>query len=240
MPRYKFAWANLPPALLAALAREWGLPSKGDTADALREAYGARPGEDFVRDAWDVLRDHWLARDPVALRAVVDGLWQPGPRNGYLSPVTQKARLEWVRKRNNSPRLREVVLEQFISAGEARHAEASSAAPRVNRETAASFSRSGRGRAKPGEARSPSSTPPDHGETNGKLGEPSEPARVPLVPDKKPGNSMSGNGSAMAGGEPTVETARPRSGGSQVITGSMKNQVDKVGTPSGQAASPTP
>ena len=50
MPRHKFSWANLPAALLKAFHRD--LPVDGpDPTEALREAYGTRPDEDFVAGA---------------------------------------------------------------------------------------------------------------------------------------------------------------------------------------------
>jgi hypothetical protein len=59
MPRYKFAWSNLPPELLKALVRDLQLDGS-EPVEALRAEYGARPGEGFVLDAWDCLRDRWL------------------------------------------------------------------------------------------------------------------------------------------------------------------------------------
>ena len=57
MPRYKFKWSNLLPSLLEALCRD--LPDVDDYDDnpagALREAYGARPDEEFIREAWPTL-----------------------------------------------------------------------------------------------------------------------------------------------------------------------------------------
>ncbi len=83
MPRYKFAWTNLPGALLMGLVRDLGL-DRADPAESLRTAYGARPDEDFVRDAWPVLLDRWLARNSAARAAVVDGLWGSRPRRRRL------------------------------------------------------------------------------------------------------------------------------------------------------------
>ncbi len=59
MPRYRFRWEQLPGALARRLARD--LQLTGEPVAALREGYGARPGDDFVRDAWPFLRGAWLA-----------------------------------------------------------------------------------------------------------------------------------------------------------------------------------
>jgi type I restriction enzyme M protein len=112
-----FAWTNLPAQLLKGLARDLQL-SSSDAAGALGAEYGARPNEDFVAEAWEALRERWLARDPKALAAVVDALWRPSQRDGYRRPSTGKDKLAWLRKRNNAGRLREVVLSEFIAAGE--------------------------------------------------------------------------------------------------------------------------
>ena len=116
MPRYKFAWTNLSPAVLKGLMRDLRLDG-ADAAEALRATYGARPTEGFVSDAWDSIRERWLAREPEVLDAVVRDLWRPNSRDGYLLPSTAKRQLEWLRKRNNAPRLRQIVLERVIAAG---------------------------------------------------------------------------------------------------------------------------
>ena len=54
MPRYKFDWSNLPVGLLVKLARSFDLEG-ADLSLALRGAFGARPREDFVREARAVL-----------------------------------------------------------------------------------------------------------------------------------------------------------------------------------------
>jgi hypothetical protein len=43
VPKYKFKWTNLPPAVLRALRRDLtiGYDEEANPADALREAYGA-------------------------------------------------------------------------------------------------------------------------------------------------------------------------------------------------------
>ena len=60
---------SAPSRLTRRLARD--LQLDGEPASALRKSYGARPGEDFVRDAWPLLRDEWLAKDGPVRRSVV-------------------------------------------------------------------------------------------------------------------------------------------------------------------------
>ena len=116
MPRHKFAWNNLPPALLRGLAIDLGLDHT-DPVQALQAEYGPVPDETFVMDAWESLRRRWLARDPDCLAEVVRGLWVSA-RDGYRRPSSSKDQLEWLGRRNNAFRLREVVVRQFIVAGE--------------------------------------------------------------------------------------------------------------------------
>jgi hypothetical protein len=58
-----------------------------------------------------------LGHDAAALTAVVEKLWYR-PRDGYLLPLESKQRMQWLRARHNSIRLREVVLQELIRAGE--------------------------------------------------------------------------------------------------------------------------
>lgn len=108
---------NLPAGLLRELARDLGLGGL-DPAEAVGVQYGAFPTADLVLDAWDTLREHWLARDRKALAGVVNELWRPGQANGYLRPTDYGEQLDWLRRRNNTPRLRSVVLSELIATGE--------------------------------------------------------------------------------------------------------------------------
>jgi hypothetical protein len=99
MPGYNFAWTNFPPGLLRELARYLGL-DLADPAVALRQRYGARPTEDFIRLARPVLERTWLARDPTALAAVVKSLWRPTTRDGYLVPSGRQRQLDWLASRS--------------------------------------------------------------------------------------------------------------------------------------------
>jgi hypothetical protein len=84
-----------------------------DPVQALEAEYGAVATEGLVAEGWVSLRERWLAHDAEPLGAVVGDLWQRS-RDGYRLPSTTKQRLEWLRERNNTPRLREIVLGRFI------------------------------------------------------------------------------------------------------------------------------
>ncbi len=116
MPDHKFAWTNLSQQLLKGLARYLGL-NRADPTIALQGKYGARPMEDFVRDARPVLEDKWLAQDHESLTAVVEDLWRRN-RDGYRLPSTRQQRLDWLSSRNTTARLCAVMLEQFLATGE--------------------------------------------------------------------------------------------------------------------------
>ncbi|MDA8301937.1 MAG: hypothetical protein M0005_10425, partial [Actinomycetota bacterium] len=116
MPRYKFDWSNLPVGVLVKLARFFELDG-GDLSSALREAFGARPREDFVRKARPVLEEAWLADEPEALAEVVHALWRPS-RDGYVVPVDVREQLEWLAERNTTDHLCQVVLAELVKAGE--------------------------------------------------------------------------------------------------------------------------
>ncbi len=122
MPSNKFAWGNLPAPLLARLARDVALDD-ADAAGALSAEFGPWPNDDFVADAWVTLREAWLAEDPESLADTVKALWRPGGANGHRPPRGAKEELAWLRKRNNTPRLREVVLAQLMVVGAAQIAK---------------------------------------------------------------------------------------------------------------------
>jgi type I restriction enzyme M protein len=116
VPKYKFQWSNLPEPPLRALCKDLGFPSE-DPAGTLRAAYGARPTETFVRDAWPLIRDGWLARDTDLRKRVVEALWQSGLGKGDW-PTNRATEVAYLAGRNNSKRLRQVVLDSIIEAGE--------------------------------------------------------------------------------------------------------------------------
>lgn len=117
MPRYRFQWDNLPPHLLRALTKDYDLDGRTEL-DALRSWYGARPTEEFVQSAWEVLRDSWLPRDMEARKSVVGQLWQLGVGEGEDFPANRENELEYLRSCRNARRLREIVLAAFIALGE--------------------------------------------------------------------------------------------------------------------------
>lgn len=117
MPRYRFRWEQLPSTLRRRLARDLDLD--GDPPIALRKAYGARPGEDFVRDAWPILRDEWLAKDGTARRSVVAQLRDRKLGDPELPVNNRQAQLRYVASCRNSSTLRQVILEQFRLVGSA-------------------------------------------------------------------------------------------------------------------------
>ncbi len=198
----QFAWTNLPTALLKGLARDVGLDTS-DPVKALGAEYGAVPTEDLVADTLASLRERWLAHDPEVLGAVVGDLWQRS-RDGYRLPSTAKERLEWLRGRNNTSRLREFVLRQFISAGQR---PASERDPGGNKLGAFAPPRMTVLATNP-------STPPE---------------QVFLRGQKKARGALTTGDDAMPSGEGPLHSIRKRgTGGPQVITGTMKSQVDKV------------
>jgi len=116
VPTYKFQWSNLPEAGLRALCQELGFPDE-EPAVTLRTAYGARPTEAFVQEAWPLVRDGWLARDTHLRKRVVEALWDLGLGTGEW-PTNRKSELAYLAGRNNTKRLRQVVLDAIIEAGE--------------------------------------------------------------------------------------------------------------------------
>ncbi len=115
MPRYRFGWDRLPVALTRRLARE--LQLTGDPVTALRRAYGARPGQDFVSDSWPYLRDAWLAKDGPARRSVVELLRKRRLGDLALPVANRQEQLDYLASCRNSASLRQVVVEQFRTYG---------------------------------------------------------------------------------------------------------------------------
>jgi hypothetical protein len=115
MPRYRFSWDNLPPALLRQLADDLGLPQP--VHRALQARYGARPGPYFVGDAWPTLIDAWLASDGESRELVVAEL--SARRLGGTAPArSAAAELGYLRSCADSAALREVVAAVFTAFGE--------------------------------------------------------------------------------------------------------------------------
>ena len=117
MPKYRFQWEALPPSALRRLKSDLDLV-RGRPEVLLRQAYGARPNEDFVKDAWPTLLDTWLTRDATSRRSLVSAL-----RSRHLGDYAGQLRsagaeLDYLRSCRNSPSLRELVLVHLIAAGE--------------------------------------------------------------------------------------------------------------------------
>ena len=115
MPRYRFRWEQLPSRLTRRLARD--LQLDGQPPAALRKAYGARPGEDFVRDAWPSLREAWLAKDGPALRSITTLLRERHLGDMKLPVGNRQERLDYLASCRNSSTLRQIVLDEFRTNG---------------------------------------------------------------------------------------------------------------------------
>jgi len=115
VPRYRFRWEQLPSRLAHRLAGD--LQLEGEPPVALRKAYGARPGDDFVHDTWPLLRDEWLAKDGSARRSVVAALRERKLGNPDLPVGNKREQMDYLRSCRNSATLRQVVLEEFRAAG---------------------------------------------------------------------------------------------------------------------------
>lgn len=106
-----FRWDNVPAPVLAALADELDLDRDG-AAEALRAAFGTTPRTAFVRAAWPVLRDVWLAGDPDVRGGVVAGLRAAG-----LGDESIGGDAEYLSSCANTSELRSVVLAAFLGVG---------------------------------------------------------------------------------------------------------------------------
>lgn len=117
LPRYKFRWANLPEALLNELCQGLFEDCTGfEPVEVLRHAYGARPKENFVVEAWETLREGWLHHDKESRNWVVVSLRAARGEDGTIT--NRRAQMEYLRGLRNAKTLRSVVLEAFIDLGE--------------------------------------------------------------------------------------------------------------------------
>src|SRR6266545_3418702 len=92
MPRYRFSWDNLPPGLLRQLGS--GLRLRPPVDQALRERYGARPEQDFVRDAWPTLIKAWLETDDESRETVAAIFTAFGESEDSPTPVPSETTAE--------------------------------------------------------------------------------------------------------------------------------------------------
>jgi len=116
LPTARFQWTNLPEPRLSQLAVALGLGSRYPER-SLRLAYGARPTHVFAREAWPHLRAVWLADDDDLRVQIVQDLWQAGVGAGDF-PQGREAETAFLAARNNTQRLREIVLAAFLELGE--------------------------------------------------------------------------------------------------------------------------
>jgi type I restriction enzyme M protein len=116
LPTARFQWTNLPEPRLSQLAVALGLGSRYPER-SLRLAYGARPTHVFAREAWPHLRAVWLADDDDLRVQIVEDLWQAGVGAGDF-PQGREAETAFLSARNNTQRLREIVLAAFLQLGE--------------------------------------------------------------------------------------------------------------------------
>jgi superfamily II DNA or RNA helicase len=117
VPKYKFRWSNVPQALLDELCQALFIDGAGlEPSELLDSEYGARPKDDFVGEAWDVLREGWLHHDKESRDWVVAALRSVRGEDGQIS--NRKAQMEYLRGLRNAKNLRTVVLEAFIELGE--------------------------------------------------------------------------------------------------------------------------
>ena len=116
MARYRFQWYNVAPELLAELGEQFD--ASEPPADAIRRAYGARPKLEFVAEQWPVLLESWLPHAPDSLESIVDELQARNVGQPDMRTSTPAERLEYLRTCRNTSGLRQVVLDEFIRAGE--------------------------------------------------------------------------------------------------------------------------
>jgi len=116
LPTARFQWTNLPEPRLSQLAVALGLGSR-DPGRSLRLAYGARPTHVFAQEAWPHLRAVWLADDDDLRVQIVQDLWQAGVGAGDF-PQGREAETAFLTARNNTQRLREIVLTALLQLGE--------------------------------------------------------------------------------------------------------------------------
>ena len=113
MPRFRFQWSNIETSILQSLIEELRLTDNGDAVLSLRGQYGAKPKEEFIKDAWNTLLEKWLVNDLAYASAVADAARKTGLGD---SSVTDD--LEFLRSCRNTIGLRREVLKAFLAFGE--------------------------------------------------------------------------------------------------------------------------
>ena len=117
MARQQFTWECLPDRLIRAIAEDAGIAPSG-AAPHLADVYGTPPGEDFVREYWEVLREDWLAHADGPRQALVAKLWDLGVGYADDYPAGHQAEMAFLRTCNNARRLREAALAELIRSAE--------------------------------------------------------------------------------------------------------------------------
>jgi hypothetical protein len=117
LPRSEFRWEHLPVRLVRAIAEDAGLVASATAAD-LAELYGTPPSQEFVRENWEMLREGWLPDADETRRSVVAELWGIGVGYADDFPTGRDAEMAFLRTCNNAGRLRVIVLDAFLTAGE--------------------------------------------------------------------------------------------------------------------------
>jgi type I restriction enzyme M protein len=104
--------------VLSALRRDLtiGFDDDANPADALQEVYGARPDEEFIREAWPTLLESWLPTATEARQRIAHALQEAHHDKSVLRG--RGAQLAYLRDLRNAKLLREVVWEEFVAAGE--------------------------------------------------------------------------------------------------------------------------
>jgi Putative bacterial sensory transduction regulator len=130
MPRYRFAWSNIPPELLKQLSTD--LMLEGEPADVLRRRFGARPKPAFVQETWPTLLEGWLTADSASRQYVAEELRAMGLGRPEISVRSKQGQLDYLRSCRNALTLREVVLTAFLAAGETTQIETPIARPETS------------------------------------------------------------------------------------------------------------
>ena len=113
MPRYRFAWANLPKELLQELAEVLDIQKNENVVEVLKATYGSRPQETFIEDTWELLLEVWLKQDEVSREEIANTM-----RERNLGEIAIADDIEYLRSCRNTINMRRVVLPTFISLGE--------------------------------------------------------------------------------------------------------------------------
>lgn len=115
MPKYRFRWSFLPSTLVHELWEEL-IEGGDDAVVALTQVYGARPKEDFIRDAWPILLERWLAHNAESRDKVIRALRELRREEAHIT--NRRAQMEYLRSLRNGKNLRAIVLREFIGLGE--------------------------------------------------------------------------------------------------------------------------